>query len=102
MLSLEIQQLKMKKTDSVDLVKPLKQFVTKQYGEGVAREYETSLQNLQQKRNQLLNLQERSEGSKDLCLKYSAELDFIAKHFPVNSGAPRVTHIVPSPTITLT
>jgi hypothetical protein len=92
MLSLEVQLLKMKRTDAVDLVKPLKGFLAKQYGENVSREYDTSLSNLQQKRSQLLNLQERSEGSRDLCLKYAAELDYIAKHFPINSGAPRVSN----------
>ncbi|KAL0481918.1 vacuolar protein sorting protein VPS31 [Acrasis kona] len=90
MLNLEIQQLKMKRTDAVEIAKPLKEFIARQYGEPVANEYNSSLQNFQQKRAAMLNLQERSEGSKDNCLKYAAELDYIAKHFPINTGAPRV------------
>lgn len=65
----EIIPLPIKKTDALELYKPLRNFIKNQYGETVAKEYESPLQNIQQMRNEIRNLQEGSEASKDLILK---------------------------------
>jgi programmed cell death 6-interacting protein len=90
---MEVLPIEQKKTDALDIYKPLKQFLTKNYGNDVAKEYENTLQNIQQKRNELRNLQDKSEASRDLLLKYASELAYIEKRFPINSGADRVCKI---------
>lgn len=66
---LEIKTLLTKKTDHLDLVKPLSKFISIQYGENILRDYETPIAAIQQRRNEMRNLQERSEGSRDLCIR---------------------------------
>jgi len=87
---MEIYPLEMKKVDTLDLYKSLKQFLVKHYGQDVAKDYDNSLTNIQQHRTELRNLQEKSEGARDLLLKYALELAYIERRFPVNSGAERV------------
>lgn len=41
-------------------------------------------------RKEILNLQEGSEGSRDVLLKYFVYLRFIAAHFPINNGSNKI------------
>jgi programmed cell death 6-interacting protein len=91
MIALDIKTFAQKKTDPVDLLKPLLKFLsTHQEGLTKPKEHQESLNLIQQHRNELRNLQDRSEGSKDLCIKYAAEVEHLAAHFPINSGSNRI------------
>lgn len=91
MIALDIKTLSQKKTDQVDLLTPLSKFLTNlQDGQQKVKQHQESLNIIQQHRNELRNLQDRSEGSRDLCLRYAAEIQHLASHFPINSGSQRV------------
>lgn len=91
MIALDIKSFAQKKTDPVDLLKPLLKFLsTHQEGLTKLKEHQESLNLIQQHRNELRNLQDRSEGSRDLCIKYAAEVEHLAAHFPINSGSNRI------------
>ncbi|KAL9643937.1 hypothetical protein ABK040_005406 [Willaertia magna] len=87
---LEIKALAPKKTDALDFIKPLTKFIKTQYGEHVIRDYEAPITALQQRRNELRNLQEKSEGSRDLCIRYAIDMAFVANHFPIDQGVARI------------
>lgn len=87
---LEIKSLQTKKTDQLDLTKALTKFITTQYGESTLREYETPISALQQRRNEMRNLQEKSEGSRDLCIRYAVDMMQVANHFPIDTGVQRI------------
>eukprot|EP00761_Pharyngomonas_kirbyi_P011680 gb/GECH01011706.1/.p1 GENE.gb/GECH01011706.1/~~gb/GECH01011706.1/.p1 ORF type:complete len:838 (+),score=236.32 gb/GECH01011706.1/:1-2514(+) len=83
----DIFALLQKKSDSTDVYKHLRRYIKKQYGEHEAKEYEQSLQDIQQLRDEVRNLQDRSEGSKATLLKYFVYLRYLAIHFPINEAA---------------
>jgi len=91
MIALDIKTLSQKKTDHADLLTPLSKFLsTHQDGAQKLKQHQENLNRIQQHRNELRNLQDRSEGSRDLCIKYATEVEHLASHFPINSGANRI------------
>ena len=91
MIALDIKTLAQKKTDQVDLLSPLSRFLTNlQDGQQKVKQHQESLNRIQQHRNEMRNLQDRSEGSRDLCIRYAAEIQHLAAHFPINAGTNRI------------
>jgi len=91
MIALDVKTLGQKKTDALDLMKPLSKYLTShQDGSQKLKQHQEHLNSIQQHRNEMRNLQDRSEGSRDLCLKYAAEMEHLSAHFPINSGTNRV------------
>lgn len=68
--ALKLFDLEQKKTDSIDLFKPLKTYIERQYGASVAKDFDTPTQNIHQRRNELRNLQDRNEASRDHVLRF--------------------------------
>ncbi len=55
-----------KKTDKVDLLKPLQQYLNSNYHSDIAREYDQVLQNIQQLREDMRNIQDKNESARDM------------------------------------
>ena len=60
-----------KKTDAVDISKQLRKFIAKQYGEHEAKTYDSLLLEFQQLRDEVKNLQDRADSSREVLLRYS-------------------------------
>lgn len=52
---------------SLNLQGPLHKYLVTQYGKTIADNYNEPLSRIQQQRDELVNAQERSKGSRDLC-----------------------------------
>jgi BRO1-like domain len=59
-----------KKTEKVDLIKPLSTYIKTQYSEKVGNDHTEVLNNLQQLREDVRNSQDKSDAIKELLLKY--------------------------------
>ncbi len=58
-----------KKTEKVDLFKPLQQFVRNQYSAQAAEDYHEALDNVQQLREDVRNIQDKNEVTKELIVR---------------------------------
>eukprot|EP01027_Heterolobosea_sp_BB2_P005128 GEZU01007877.1.p2 GENE.GEZU01007877.1~~GEZU01007877.1.p2 ORF type:complete len:743 (-),score=242.94 GEZU01007877.1:2331-4559(-) len=82
----EILALFQKRTDYLDLSAHLRRYVAKTYGEHEAKEYDSVFGSIQRLRDEVRNLQDRNETSRDVLLKYYSHLNNIETHFPINDG----------------
>ena len=93
---MDILALYQKKVDPLEIRDSLTKYIVRQYGENVAKDYETVLGAVQQLRNEIKNLEDRKEPSRDVLLKYFVHLRNIEAHFPFNDGNDKVRPISPS------
>lgn len=81
MLSLE-----RKKSDKVDLFKPLQQFIRNQYSQDAAQDHEDALNQLQQMREDVRNIQDKNDATRDLILRYYALVCSMEQRFPISEN----------------
>jgi hypothetical protein len=75
-----------KKTDKVDWVKPLQQFIRNSYSAQIAQDYQEALNGLQQLREDVRNVQDRNDAAKDLLLRYFTQLLSLENRFPIGEN----------------
>lgn len=67
-----------KKTDKVDLIKPIQKYISTQYSDKASNDHNDALNNLNQLREDIRNAIDKSDVVKDLLLKY-VPISFIHK-----------------------
>jgi len=78
-----------KKTDKLELVKPLQTYIRNHYTSEAAQEHQEALNNLQQMREDVRNLQEKNEQVKDILLKYYSWVTSLELRFPITENNVR-------------
>jgi len=58
-----------RKTEKVDLLKPLQDYIRNHYNADAVQDHQEALQNLQQLREDVRNIQDKNEATRDLILK---------------------------------
>lgn len=94
MQNTEILPFKQKKTESLYMFKSLYNYISAQYGKPAAESHKAVLNQIQQEREEILNLQDGSEGGRLHLIKYAQEVEFLDKHFPINfpSGSKKLNY----------
>ncbi|KAL3693041.1 hypothetical protein R1sor_006692 [Riccia sorocarpa] len=79
-----------KKTLSVDMYKPLRQYIVLHYSERDAQDMEDDLQTVQQMRNDIEKGADSSEARRDLLQRYYRALTVMESRFPISSEKEHV------------
>eukprot|EP01114_Cavostelium_apophysatum_P013019 TRINITY_DN3067_c0_g1_i3.p1 TRINITY_DN3067_c0_g1~~TRINITY_DN3067_c0_g1_i3.p1 ORF type:complete len:562 (-),score=185.11 TRINITY_DN3067_c0_g1_i3:92-1777(-) len=79
-----------KKTDKVDLVRPLQDYIRNHYSGDAAQDHLEALNNLQQLREDVRNIQDKNEATRDLLLKYYGLLLSVESRFPISETNIRI------------
>lgn len=75
-----------KRTDKVDLYKPLEQFIRNQYSADALQDHQEALNQVQQLREDVRNLQDKNDVTRDLLFKYYGIVSSIEKRFPISEN----------------
>jgi hypothetical protein len=65
-----------KKTDKLDLGKPLQQYVRNQYSAQAAQDLEEAFNNVQQLREDMRNIQDKNDATRDLLYRFVGGIVF--------------------------
>jgi len=82
-----------KKTDKIDWVKPLETYITAQYAHerDCLHDHKDAIANLQQLREDVRNIQDKSETARELLHRYHAILTSVETRFPVHENNIRIS-----------
>lgn len=75
-----------KKTDKVEIFKPLYDYIRNQYGAEAAADHQEALNNVQQLREDVRNIQDKTETARDILLRYYGLLNSIEMRFPISEN----------------
>eukprot|EP01088_Endostelium_zonatum_P017951 TRINITY_DN5569_c3_g2_i1.p1 TRINITY_DN5569_c3_g2~~TRINITY_DN5569_c3_g2_i1.p1 ORF type:complete len:397 (+),score=100.88 TRINITY_DN5569_c3_g2_i1:163-1353(+) len=76
-----------KETEKLDLVKPLKTFLSSKFSPDVVFQHEDALEQLQRLREEIRNIKDKNEYNLDSLLKYYAILNSLDKRFPISEDS---------------
>lgn len=79
-----------KKTTSVDMYKPLRQYIVHHYSERYAQDMEDDLQTVQQMRNDIEKATDSLEARRDLLQRYFRALSVMESRFPISNEKEHV------------
>lgn len=79
-----------KKTDKVDLLKPLQDYIRNHYNGDAAQDHNEPLSFLNQLREDVRNIQDKNEATRDLILKYYGLLLSVEARFPISENNIRI------------
>ncbi|GAM29306.1 hypothetical protein SAMD00019534_124820 [Acytostelium subglobosum LB1] len=80
-----------KRTDKVDFVKPLTKYIKDHFSKEEASNHESQLNALQQLREDVRNLQDKTDTSKDLLWRYYSILQSLELRFPISESNVRIS-----------
>ncbi|KAF2070314.1 hypothetical protein CYY_008367 [Polysphondylium violaceum] len=80
-----------KRTDKIDIVKPLTKYIKEQFSKSEADAHETAIQTLNSMREDIRNLQDKTETSKDMLWKYYSILSSLEIRFPIGESNVRIS-----------
>ncbi|GAM20512.1 hypothetical protein SAMD00019534_036870, partial [Acytostelium subglobosum LB1] len=80
-----------KKSDKVDLAKPLVKYIQDHFGRQESDDHEQPLNNLQQLREDVRNIQDKTDTSKELLWKYYSLLQSLELRFPISENNVRIS-----------
>jgi hypothetical protein len=75
-----------KKTDKVDFVKPLEQYIRNQYSAQVAQDHQEAINYLQQLREDVRNSTDKNDVVKDLMFRYYGLVLSLETRFPITEN----------------
>ncbi|EFA77580.1 ALG-2 interacting protein X [Heterostelium album PN500] len=79
-----------KRTEKVDLIKPLTKYIKEQFSKEEAAAHELQIASLQQQREDVRNLQDKTDTSKDLIWRYYSVLQSLELRFPISESNVRI------------
>jgi hypothetical protein len=80
----------LKTTNKVDFVQPLQQFIIKSFSKEQLKQHEEALNHLQQSREDVRTMTDKSEHTRDAFLRYYGLLETVEKRFPINEENVRL------------
>eukprot|EP01133_Synstelium_polycarpum_P011610 gene11610-13554_t len=80
-----------KRTEKVDFVKPLTKYIKEQFSKEEASSHELQITSLQTMREDVRNLQDKTETSKDMIWKYYSILASLELRFPISENNVRIS-----------
>eukprot|EP01119_Soliformovum_irregulare_P009995 TRINITY_DN2416_c0_g1_i1.p1 TRINITY_DN2416_c0_g1~~TRINITY_DN2416_c0_g1_i1.p1 ORF type:complete len:831 (-),score=256.75 TRINITY_DN2416_c0_g1_i1:39-2456(-) len=83
--------LERRKTEKVDIAKPLEAFIKNQYSAQAAQDHLEALNNFQQMREDVRNIQDRNDATKDLLYRYYGTLQSVELRFPIGENHVRIS-----------
>lgn len=82
-----------KKTEKVDFIKPLQEFIRNNYSADSLQDHQEAINGLQQLREELRNCEERNTALRDLLCRYWVFLSSIETRFPFSENQIRVSFV---------
>ncbi|OQS07182.1 programmed cell death 6-interacting protein [Thraustotheca clavata] len=82
--------VQLKQTTAVDIVKPLRTYIAKEYSEAEADKFQASLEALAQMRKDVEAVRTPSPMSRQVLLRYHAQLELLATRFPIGDTQVKV------------
>eukprot|EP01132_Coremiostelium_polycephalum_P004270 gene4270-5343_t len=80
-----------KRTEKVDLIKPLKKYIKDQFGSEEANNHDSQIHALNQLRDDIRNLQDKTDTSKDMIWRYYSTLSSLEIRFPISESNVRIS-----------
>lgn len=80
-----------KKTDKVDLIKPLSKYIKEQFSKEELTNHENVITNLNQQREQIRNIADMTETSKEMVWRYYSVLSSLESRFPISESNVRIS-----------
>ncbi|KAN0003706.1 hypothetical protein ACTFIZ_009849 [Dictyostelium cf. discoideum] len=80
-----------KRTEKVDFSKPLTKYIKEQFSKAESDQHETQIATLNGLREDVRNLQERTETSKEMVWKYYSILSSLELRFPISENNVRIS-----------
>ncbi|EGC38045.1 hypothetical protein DICPUDRAFT_149310 [Dictyostelium purpureum] len=80
-----------KRTEKIDLIKPLTKYIKEQFSKGEADAHENQINTLNSLREDVRNLQDKTETSKELVWRYYSILSSLELRFPISENNVRIS-----------
>ncbi|KAK5577567.1 hypothetical protein RB653_002510 [Dictyostelium firmibasis] len=80
-----------KRTEKVDFSKPLAKYIKEQFSKGEADQHDSQIATLNALREDVRNLQERTETSKEMVWRYYSILSSLELRFPISENNVRIS-----------